>query len=302
MKLSLVAAALVTNPILGIAQKASAAFVLLAPSSVAVQAVGIGAVPEDAVLCEGQPEENYCDCGGDCHDTLCACADARECCAGASDPGGDAEGASGPGGAAEEPSFPAGSCHNLDTFANDGESCHALCHQFNLLAESNGTWPDRDVGCHWDETARAVVCEDAQLRRFSECQQQSPDEGPYERTQCVCGGEEVVACDSDYHTDKNDKRPPLECASLNVTDRNSCIDVATNFGKDWYCNESSTPCVLKYQTIGDRAMCTSKWREGSPDVICGDACAWTEEAWSKGRRIAGVGAIGLVISMAVVWF
>jgi len=210
----------------------------------------------------------------------------------------------------EQLSFPVGPCDQLYikfpelSGAYDGESCHQLCDHFNLLTESNGTWPDRDVGCNYDETLPGVVCEDAKFLWFSECQQRLPAIGPYERTQCVCGGDEVVVCDSDYYKDFNGQRPPLECASLNITDRDSCIDVATSFGNDFYCNKSSTPCVLKYQTIGNHTMCTSKWRQGSVEVICGDACAWTEEAWSKGHRIAGFfgATIGLAISMAIVLF
>ena len=36
-------------------------------------------------LCDGQPPENYCDCGGDCtaEPDWCSCSEAQECCANA---------------------------------------------------------------------------------------------------------------------------------------------------------------------------------------------------------------------------
>lgn len=215
---------------------------------------------------------------------------------------------------ANESLFPVGRCGQsllLEEyiFVKDGKSCHELCEHFNLTSSE----PDREeLKCisNRTETEYSVVysqvCEDAKFLYFDECQQRMPSAGPYNRMQCLCGGEDdeentqVMVCDSDYYENLEDRRPPLECASLNITDRNSCIDVATSFGKDWYCNSTSTPCTLKYQTIGNRAMCTKAWRQGSPEVICGDACAWTEEAWSRGHRIAGrLGVIGLASAIAI---
>ena len=194
--------------------------------------------------------------------------------------------------------------------AYDGQSCHQLCEHFDLLTDSNGTWPERELECSYKATAtsQTSICEDATFLVFSKCQQRLSEYGPYNRTQCVCGSSEdedktqpVVVCDSDYYKSREGARPPLECASLNITDRNSCIDVATRFGQDFYCNKSSTPCTLKYQTtMGNHAMCTSQWRQGCPEVICGDACAWTEEAWSQGHRIAGcIGVSGLALALSV---
>ena len=216
---------------------------------------------------------------------------------------------------ANESLFPVGECfENLFFeekyfFVKSGKSCHELCEHFNLTSSPE---PDRELKCirNRTETEYSVVysesCEDAKFLTFDECQQRYPGK-PYNRVQCLCGGEDeddaqqVMVCDTDYYRELTRTRPPLECASLNITDRNSCIDVATSFGKDRYCNHTSTPCTLKYQTIGNRAMCTKRWGwEGTPEVICGDACAWTEEAWSGGHRIAGrLGITGLALGIAI---
>jgi len=40
-------------------------------------------LPSDAVLCDGMPQDYYCDCSGDCtgRPELCACGAAQACCA-----------------------------------------------------------------------------------------------------------------------------------------------------------------------------------------------------------------------------
>lgn len=177
-----------------------------------------------------------------------------------------------------------------------------LCEHFNLT-ELPGTWPERDLNCTYDENTDTVTCADnTKFKTFSECQHSMPSIGPYDRQQCVCGDDEIVVCDSEYSAWR--RIPPLECASINITSRESCIDVATNGGKGTYCNESDTPCILKYQKIGQHMMCTSQWRLEEPTVLCGDACAWTERAYnSKGTLISGhFRAIGLAISTAIIFF
>merc|ERR1712238_421757 len=44
-----------------------------------------------SVVCEGQPEENYCDCEGDCNGNhnWCACEEAQACCQNAPSTGED---------------------------------------------------------------------------------------------------------------------------------------------------------------------------------------------------------------------
>jgi len=206
--------------------------------------------------------------------------------------------------------FPIGTCRRLEsgdgvTNVDDGPSCLEMCEVFNLT-ESTGTTgiPGVDLNCDYDEDedTQNQTCKDAKFKRFSECQQSIPETGPYDRSQCVCGADEIVLCDSDYHTDYTEsngsfvhRRPPLECESMNITSIDTCIDVATLGGQDFYCNKSSTPCNFKYEKIGDYMMCSYKWRKGSWTVLCGDACAYTT---SKGTHISGIRTLGLAISVA----
>jgi len=39
-------------------------------------------LPDGSVLCPDQPQENYCDCDGDCTEqpSWCACTEAKDCC------------------------------------------------------------------------------------------------------------------------------------------------------------------------------------------------------------------------------
>lgn len=211
-------------------------------------------------------------------------------------------------GSEEERTFPTGTCEYpdfdspLSLKVYDGPTCHRLCNHHNLTS-SPGTYPDVQLDCIYNSSTQDHTCEDAKFITFSECQQSSPALGSYDRNQCVCtGGEDdIVVCDSDYYKDKpiNEgslvgRRPPLECESVNITSLESCIDVATYGGRDFYCNHSSTPCELKYRKVGDYMMCTSKWRQGNPTVICGDACAWDS---SEGTQKSGFGAVGLVLSI-----
>eukprot|EP00957_Ditylum_brightwellii_P210373 15364893-Ditylum_brightwellii.AAC.5 len=215
----------------------------------------------------------------------------------------------------EQQTFPIGTCeYNIFTsFGSplslkvfDGATCHRLCHHYNLTTGPDGTYLDRELNCTWgsDGPNRTHTCEDAELVVFSECQQSIPSRGPYDRTQCVCGDDEIVVCDSDYDSILGDntafvsRRPPLECESMNITDLESCIDVATYGGRDWYCNDSGTPCILKYERVGDYMMCTRKWREGDPTVICGDACAWTRSGASYTVGL-GFGALGVAVAASI---
>lgn len=204
----------------------------------------------------------------------------------------------------EQQTFPIGTCeyynNPLGQTVWDGPTCHRLCDHYNLTTGQEGTHRDRELNCTYDGPTRTHACEGAKYVSISECQHSNPAQGPYDRFQCICGDDETIVCDSDYHTDfARDnvafawRRPPLECESLNVTDLESCIDVATFGGTDWYCNMSSTPCILKYERVGDYMMCTRKWRQGNPTVICGDACAWT----SGGSYFAslGYGALGVAV-------
>ena len=205
--------------------------------------------------------------------------------------------------------FPIGPCSDpLSQTVYDGPTCHRLCHQDNLTTGCDGTYPDQELDCTYESDGpnQTHACEDAKLVVFSECQHSLPSSGPYDRTQCVCGGDDaIVACDSDYYRDYPgddnpfSRRPPLECESINITDLESCIDVATSGGTDWYCNKSSTPCDLKYEAVGDYMMCTKKWGpDGGPNVICGDACAWTP---SGGSYTSGMefGALGVAIAASI---
>lgn len=146
----------------------------------------------------------------------------------------------------EQQVFPMGPCDGMllsATFsgvAYDGQSCHKLCEHFNLLTDSNGTRPERELECSYEgtrETSQTPIYKDAMFLRFDDCQIRLPEHEAFKHTQCMCGSEDkdetqqVVVCDSDYYLsiEGASHRPPLECTSLNITDLNLCIGVATSY-------------------------------------------------------------------------
>ena len=69
---------------------------------------------------------------------------------------------------------------------------------------------------------------------------------------------------------------------------------------DVYCTlgDPPTECIIKYHNIGGTMTCSTKWRR-SFSVVCGDACAWTEDAfWGSdaGARL-GPGLAAIIYAM-----
>tara|TARA_B100000459_G_C8433872_1_gene138603 strand:+ start:153 stop:401 length:249 start_codon:yes stop_codon:yes gene_type:complete len=79
---------------------------------------------------------------------------------------------------------------------------------------------------------------------------------------------------------------------MNITSEETCID----YYKDDLFFDSF---VIKYQNIGGTMTCSKKNRLRSFSVVCGDACAWTEDAfWGSdaGARL-GPGLAAIIYAM-----
>ena len=75
---------------------------------------------------------------------------------------------------------------------------------------------------------------------------------------------------------------------------------AAQMKNDVYCTLGGPPTefIVKYQNIGGTMTCSTKWRR-SFSVVCGDACAWTEDAfWGSdaGARL-GPGLAAIICAM-----
>ena len=141
-------------------------------------------------------------------------------------------------------------------------------------------------------------CDGSELKTYSECQVEFPNTAPNEHKQCVCGpedSEQTVACNIKPVAGRV---PPLQCESMNITSEESCID--HQMKNDVYCTlgDPPTECIIKYHNIGGTMTCSTKWRR-SFSVVCGDACAWTEDAfWGSdaGARL-GPGLAAIIYAM-----
>ena len=165
--------------------------------------------------------------------------------------------------------------------------CNRLCRQLGLIGD--------DV----PECERSWgPCDGSELKTYSECQVEFPNTAPNEHKQCVCGpedSEQTVACNIKPVAGRV---PPLQCESMNITSEESCID--HQMKNDVYCTlgDPPTECIIKYHNIGGTMTCSTKWRR-SFSVVCGDACAWTEDAfWGSdaGARL-GPGLAAIIYAM-----
>ena len=109
----------------------------------------------------------------------------------------------------------------------------------------------------------------------------------------------TIACDSRFEWERGPPYvPPLQCESMNITSEETCID--HQMKNDVYCTLGGPPteCIIKYHNIGGTMTCSTKWWR-SFSVVCGDACAWTEDAfWGSdaGARL-GPGLAAIIYAM-----
>lgn len=195
----------------------------------------------------------------------------------------------------QQQTFPLGTCTGSYWYnplnITSKESCHYLCHHYNLTTGPDGTHLDRELDCTYDEDGPNSIetCEGAKFVVSSECQQRFPLKGPYDRTRCICGDDEIVLCDSDYFASP----PPLECESMDITDLKSCIDVPDpnlSWGND----------NMRYEKVGDHMMCMNypNVPKGDVWVVCGDACAYTTSGGSPTARF-GFGSLGVAVAVSI---